>query len=198
MPARCNLPPSHATTQPISGQTGAVQRPAFLPLPLQHLVEFFSAYDGRLNGTAKHLKEAWEAGKRFPEAAADDSQAHAIVKVGSEPWAAWPAAVLSFRLPPFWCPLQSITQRVFFSHRSGFLLPPEPAALACAPQVPVLVARYGGTAQLASRVEAAVRAQQNSEAAVAQGQAAAAILERVVVHVRWAVAGWLRMTGAED
>lgn len=51
------------------------------------------------------------------------------------------------------------------------------------PQVPVLVARYGGTAQLASRVEAAVRAQQNSEAAVAQGQVAAAILERVVVHV---------------
>ena len=50
-------------------------------------------------------------------------------------------------------------------------------------QVPVLVARYGGTAQLASRVEAAVRAQQNSEAAVAQGQAAAAILERIVVHV---------------
>lgn len=50
-------------------------------------------------------------------------------------------------------------------------------------QVPVLVARYGGTAQLASRVEAAVRAQQNSEASVAQGQAAAAILERVVVHV---------------
>ena len=50
-------------------------------------------------------------------------------------------------------------------------------------QVPILVARYGGTPQLAARVEAAVRAQQNSDVAVAQGQAAARILERVVVEV---------------
>ncbi|KAI7846445.1 hypothetical protein COHA_000056 [Chlorella ohadii] len=109
-------------------QYGATHADIDGPGLMQHLVEFFGAYDGRLNGTAKHLVEAWGAGQRFPEAAADDSQAHAIVKV------------------------------------------------------PVLVARYGGTAQLASRVEAAVRAQQNSEASVAQGQAAAAILERVVVH----------------
>ncbi|PRW50877.1 ADP-ribosylation Crystallin J1 [Chlorella sorokiniana] len=109
-------------------QYGAAHADIDGPGLTQHLVDFFTAYDGRLNGTAKHLVEAWAAGKRFPEAAADDSQANAIVKV------------------------------------------------------PVLVARYGGTAQLASRVEAAVRAQQNSDAAVAQGQAAAAILERVVVH----------------
>lgn len=47
----------------------------------------------------------------------------------------------------------------------------------------MLVARYGGTPQLAERVEAAVRSQQNSDVAVAMGQAAAAILERVVVQV---------------
>lgn len=45
-----------------------------------HLVTHFKAYSGRLNGTAKHLVEKWEAGERFPAAAADDSQAHAIVK----------------------------------------------------------------------------------------------------------------------
>lgn len=50
-------------------------------------------------------------------------------------------------------------------------------------QVPVLVARYGGTSELAARVQEAVRSQQNSDAAVAMGQAAAAILERVVVQV---------------
>jgi len=48
---------------------------------LQHLVSFFRAYTGRLNGTAKKLLESWDGGARFPEAAADDSQAHAIVKV---------------------------------------------------------------------------------------------------------------------
>ncbi|KAL4424390.1 hypothetical protein ABPG77_005633 [Micractinium sp. CCAP 211/92] len=94
----------------------------------EHLVSFFKAYDGRLNGTAKKLVESWEGGARFPDAAAEDTQAHAIVKV------------------------------------------------------PVLVARYGGTPQLAERVEAAVRSQQNSDVAVAMGQAAAAILERVVVQ----------------
>lgn len=47
----------------------------------------------------------------------------------------------------------------------------------------MIVARYGGTPQLAERVEAAVRSQQNSDTAVAMGQAAAAILERVVVQV---------------
>lgn len=67
-------------------------------------------------------------------------------------------------------------------------LPASLPYICAALQVPVLVARYGGTAQLASRVEAAVRAQQNNDAAVAQGQAAAAILERVVVHVSF----WLR------
>lgn len=50
------------------------------------------------------------------------------------------------------------------------------------PQVPVLVARYGGTPELAARVEAAVRSQQNSDVAVAQGVAAARILERVVAE----------------
>lgn len=48
----------------------------------------------------------------------------------------------------------------------------------------MLVARYGGTPELAARVEAAVRTQQNNDTAVAMGQAAAAILERVVVEVR--------------
>ncbi|EFN53530.1 hypothetical protein CHLNCDRAFT_136632 [Chlorella variabilis] len=81
----------------------------------QHLVSFFKSYTGRLNGTAKHLVEKWEAGERFPAAAADDSQAHAIVK-------------------------------------------------------------------LAARVEEVVRSQQNNDTAVAVGQAAAAILERVVVQ----------------
>ncbi|KAL4447697.1 hypothetical protein ABPG75_004916 [Micractinium tetrahymenae] len=94
----------------------------------EHLVGFFKGYGGRLNGTAKKLVEAWDGGARFPAAAADDSQAHAIVKV------------------------------------------------------PVVVARYGGTPQLAERVEAAVRSQQNNDTAVAMGQAAAAILERVVVQ----------------
>ncbi|KAI3424161.1 hypothetical protein D9Q98_009520 [Chlorella vulgaris] len=93
-----------------------------------HLVTHFKAYSGRLNGTAKHLVEKWEAGERFPAAAADDSQAHAIVKV------------------------------------------------------PVLVARYGGTPELAARVEEAVRSQQNNDVAVAIGQAGAVILEQVVVH----------------
>ncbi len=47
---------------------------------MQHLVSFFKAYDGRLNGTAKKLVESWEGGARFPDAAAEDTQAHAIVK----------------------------------------------------------------------------------------------------------------------
>lgn len=70
-------------------------------------------------------------------------------------------------------------------------LPASLPYICAALQVPVLVARYGGTAQLASRVAAAVRAQQNNDAAVAQGQAAAAILERVVVHVSF----WLCCKG---
>lgn len=94
----------------------------------EHLVSFFKSYDGRLNSSAKKLVEGWEGGARFPAAAPEDTQAHAIVKV------------------------------------------------------PVIVARYGGTPQLAERVEAAVRSQQNSDTAVAMGQAAAAILERVVVQ----------------
>lgn len=50
-------------------------------------------------------------------------------------------------------------------------------------RVPLIVARYGGTPQLAARVEEVVRSQQNNDTAVAVGQAAAAILERVVVQV---------------
>ncbi len=57
-----------------------------------HLVTHFKAYSGRLNGTAKHLVEKWEAGERFPAAAADDSQAHAIVKASARPCCLPPAA----------------------------------------------------------------------------------------------------------
>ena len=39
------------------------------------------AYTGRLNSASKHLVERWDAGDRYPAAAADDSQAHSIVKV---------------------------------------------------------------------------------------------------------------------
>lgn len=46
----------------------------------QHLVGFFGAYQGRLNSTSNKLLEGWAAGQRFPAAAPDDSQAHAIVK----------------------------------------------------------------------------------------------------------------------
>lgn len=46
----------------------------------------------------------------------------------------------------------------------------------------MLVARYGGTPELAARVEEAVRSQQNNDVAVAIGQAGAVILEQVVVH----------------
>lgn len=67
---------------PLNPQHCPAARSIQIVLP-QHLVEFFGAYDGRLNGTAKHLVEAWGAGQRFPEAAADDSQAHAIVKASS-------------------------------------------------------------------------------------------------------------------
>ena len=53
------------------------------PLPAQHLVSFFKSYDGRLNSSAKKLVEGWEGGARFPAAAPEDTQAHAIVKVGA-------------------------------------------------------------------------------------------------------------------
>lgn len=93
----------------------------------ESLYQYFKGYQGRLNGTAKHLVAAWEEGKRYPVAAAEDFQAHAIVKV------------------------------------------------------PIVVARYGGTPELLSRVEEAVRTQQDSQVAVAVGQAAALVLEQVVV-----------------
>lgn len=47
----------------------------------------------------------------------------------------------------------------------------------------MIVARYGGTPQLLEKVEEAVRSQQNNGLAVSMGQAAARILERVVVEV---------------
>ncbi len=53
----------------------------------------------------------------------------------------------------------------------------------------MIVARYGGTPELAARVEEAVRTQQNNDTAVAIGQAAASILERVVVQVRAGLGG---------
>lgn len=95
----------------------------------ESLYQYFKGYQGRLNGTAKHLVAAWEEGKRYPVAAAEDFQAHAIVKV------------------------------------------------------PIVVARYGGTPELLSRVEEAVRTQQDSQVAVAVGQAAALVLEQVVVKL---------------
>jgi hypothetical protein len=47
--------------------------------------------------------------------------------------------------------------------------------------VPVIVAAYAGSPQLPAAVEAAVRAQQSSAAAVELGLGAARILERVVL-----------------
>jgi hypothetical protein len=68
----------------------ACHRPASHALPLlQHLVTFFKAYTGRLNGTAKHLVEKWDAGERYPAAAADDAQAHSIVKASRSCWGPW-------------------------------------------------------------------------------------------------------------
>lgn len=49
------------------------------------------------------------------------------------------------------------------------------------PQVPIVVAAYAGSPQLGPAVEAAVRAQQASDDAVAYGLAAARILEKVVL-----------------
>lgn len=48
-------------------------------------------------------------------------------------------------------------------------------------QVPALVARYAGKPGLLQAVEAAVRAQQNNDVAVHIAQAAALLLERVVL-----------------
>lgn len=48
-------------------------------------------------------------------------------------------------------------------------------------QVPLLVARYAATGQLEAAVEAAVRVQQDSDAAVAAALAFAAVLERMLV-----------------
>ncbi|KAK9844004.1 hypothetical protein WJX81_001682 [Elliptochloris bilobata] len=48
-------------------------------------------------------------------------------------------------------------------------------------KVPLLVARYAATGQLAAAVEAAVRVQQASDAAVAAALAFAAVLERMIV-----------------
>lgn len=48
-------------------------------------------------------------------------------------------------------------------------------------QVPLLVARYAAMGQLEAAVEAAVRVQQDSDAAVAAALAFAAVLERMLV-----------------
>ncbi len=48
-------------------------------------------------------------------------------------------------------------------------------------QVPLLVARYAASGQLAPAVAAAVRVQQDSDAAVAAALALAAVLERIIV-----------------
>jgi hypothetical protein len=48
-------------------------------------------------------------------------------------------------------------------------------------QVPLLVARYAASGQLAPAVGAAVRVQQDSDAAVAAALALAAVLERIIV-----------------
>lgn len=105
-----------------------------MPCPratLQHLVSFFKAYDGRLNGTAKSLVEKWEAGERYPLAAADDNQAHAIVKVGG--WGGWggwwwvggvscPAV-----LPICLCGMPACLPTVRFSTRCPFHALPPPS-----------------------------------------------------------------------
>jgi hypothetical protein len=63
------------------------------------------------------------------------------------------------------------------------LSPDPPCCLAPRPprQVPVVVAAYAGSPELPAAVEAAVRAQQSSDAAVQYGLAAARLLERVVL-----------------
>ncbi|KAG1667520.1 hypothetical protein FOA52_013710 [Chlamydomonas sp. UWO 241] len=51
----------------------------------------------------------------------------------------------------------------------------------CFAKAALIVARYGGTAELAPKMEAAIRVQQNNDDAVKYGLAAAAVLERVIV-----------------
>jgi hypothetical protein len=78
-PSRPRRPPGDEALATL--QYAAAQPQVDGPGLAQHLVTFFKAYTGRLNHTAQHLVDRWEAGERYPAAAADDSQANAIVKV---------------------------------------------------------------------------------------------------------------------
>lgn len=71
--AQCMSCSKHASRR----EGSAVQGPKLM----QDLVDAFDQYDGYVNSASKKLIASVHAGKRFPEAAAEDDQAHCLIKV---------------------------------------------------------------------------------------------------------------------
>jgi len=136
---------------------------------------FSTVYAGYKNKSIKTLISNLEAGKRYPAVGDEtDTQANMLCKVRLL-WEGL-AAVSSVSVVPRVLnspsrpPVAHINQHHHHHHST------HPRT-----QVPVVVAKYAGSADLPAAVEAAVRAQQSSDAAVAYGLAAARLLERVVL-----------------
>ena len=84
--------PHASQWHPVGSYLSPFLAPVSLSSLLQHLYDFFKAYSGRLNTTAKTVIVNVEAGRVFPHTGHDqDVQAHAIVKVRTQA----PAHVLS-------------------------------------------------------------------------------------------------------